>query len=619
MHYTSGIHEHFATLADVERIERVAFETRCPYKSVPEMITARAGELAEAPALIWLRTGRASDGAEQISYGQLGSSVRRMANLLHTLGVRRGQGVSILMPNMPEMVSAMWGASAASHANPINPLLSVAQITDIADAAGSTVLVTAGPSAPYEVYEKAQAVRARLPRIRHVIVVDGAAQGDIDYRTALDGAPDGRPLRAEPISLDDVSVCFHTGGTTGTPKLAQQTHRNQLFTAWTCAFLFALSRTDRILTGLPLFHANAAIATGLSAVFAGASTLLCGPTGYRDKAMVKDFQAIVERWRVTMFSAVPTVYAALLDNLAAGDLSSLRFGFCGAAPMPPSLFDDFEKRTGVRIIEGYGMTEGGALSACNPRDGERRIGSIGLRLPYQTCKPALVDDDGAFVRDCAAGEVGTLLLAGPNIFPGYRERRHNTGIWPAPSHFQSGDLARSDADGYLWMAGRAKDLIIRGGHNIDPAAIEEALQRHPAVEVAAAVGKPDAYAGEVPIAYVRLAKGARVDPDALRSFAAENVSEPPAAPVEVFIVDHIPVTAVGKIFKPALRLDATQRALTDALIRVGIQAEVTARLDERAGIIAEIRLQRGAPIEVVRDALGRFAVSHLIIPEDPAA
>lgn len=607
--------ELFRGPVDYDAIESVPLEQRIPYASVHDMFAQRAAAIPDAPAIFWLPDGIADAPFETISFAMLFARINQTANLLHSLGVRPEAGVSILMPNCPETYYAIWGGSAAGVANPVNPLLTPGQIADIMAAAGSRVLITGGPGMSYDVFEKARAVREIYPALEQVVVVNGGGiPGMIDFHEGIARQPSTHLVSGRVFSHDEPSVYFHTGGTTGAPKLAQQTHLNQLFTAWTCSFLFALSGEDRILTGLPLFHANAAISTGLAGFFGGASAILCGEQGYRNKAMMADFWPIVSRFRATLFSGVPTIYASLLEQLPNDlDVSSLRFAVCGAAPMPVSLFRAFEERTGVKILEAYGMTEGGAASTINPRDGERRIGSVGVRLPYQRLRPVILDADGNYVRDCGDDEVGALLLSGPNVFPGYRQKKHNQNLWPQPGWFNSGDLGRRDTDGYFWLAGRAKDLIIRSGHNIDPATIEETLHRHPDVELAAAIGKPCAYAGEVPIAYVRLRQGATASPEELIAFARAHIAERPAAPAEIIVVDQMPVTAVGKIFKPPLREDAVARTYGAALADLPVR--VTARHDEKRGLIADISgVTDQAAIDLVESRLGRFPVPYNILP-----
>lgn len=612
-------HDRLSSIEDVREIERVPLRERVPFDDVHSMLRASRDRDPGAAAIRWLPAGRAADVPIDISFATLFSKVTQTANLLHGLGVSAGSAVSLLLPNLPEAHYALWGASAAGVANPINPLLQPAQIAQLMAAAGSRVLITGGRDKAFDVAAKANAVRSLYPGLETVIVVGEAGpelSDALQFDRSITGVADDLLASGRKILPHDPSVYFHTGGTTGAPKLAQQTHFNQVFMAWTCAFLMDLTATDRILTGLPLFHANAAVATGLAGFFAGASALLCGQEGYRNKATVADFWAIAARNGATVFSAVPTIYAALMDNLPAHrEESSLRFGLCGAAPMPTSLFNAFENKTGVHILELYGMTESTAISTCNPRDGERRIGSIGIRCPYQDCRTVILDSGGAYLRDCEIDEVGTLLLSGPNLFPGYKQDEFNQGIWPLPGMFDSGDLARMDAAGYLWLAGRTKDLIIRGGHNIDPVVIEEALHRHPDVELAAAVGMPCPYAGEIPVAYVQLVEGSAATPEGLRDFARDHVPERPAAPVEIVVVREIPVTAVGKIFKPPLRQDAARRAVAAALAEQFPDAEIGIRADDAKGAMVCVTIANEADLPAARHCVEWLPTAVEIIPK----
>jgi fatty-acyl-CoA synthase len=257
----------------------------------------------------------------------------------------------------------------------------------------------------------------------------------------------------------------------------------------------------------------------------------------------------------------------------------------------------------------------------NPLHGERRVGSVGLRLPYTEVRIADVAPDGAIRRDCTLGEIGHVLMRGPQVTPGYLNPNHNRGAMLADGWLDSGDLGRLDDDGYVWLTGRSKDLIIRGGHNIDPIVIEEALTRHPAVETAAAVGLPDLYAGELPIAFVQLKPDTAATPDELREFCRKEIPERAAVPVQVVPIPVMPVTGVGKIFKPALRLEAAQRAFDAALAPLraeGVKAEVTVRNDATYGTLAEVRLHdvgktpRGMIEKRCAELLGGFQIRHVV-------
>jgi fatty-acyl-CoA synthase len=308
---------------------------------------------------------------------------------------------------------------------------------------------------------------------------------------------------------------------------------------------------------------------------------------------------------------VPTIYAGLLQVPSAGhDLSSLKYALCGAAPMPVELIRQFEAKTGLTLIEGYGLTEGTCGTCANPPAGERRPGSIGLRMPYCEVSIKLLDEQGRYQRNAAQDEIGNLCIRGATVFKGYLQTSKNQGIWVDGDWFNSGDLGRIDADGYIWLTGRSKDLIIRGGHNIDPQMIEEALHGHPAVTLAAAVGKPDEKAGELPVVYVQLKPGSQASEAELLAHAAAHISERAAVPKDAWIIDAIPVTAVGKTFKPTLRLDAIRRVYQAAVAELDSAIRVEVLGDERLGQLAHIHLpRRDSQLEqAVSKRLAGFAV-----------
>jgi len=309
---------------------------------------------------------------------------------------------------------------------------------------------------------------------------------------------------------------------------------------------------------------------------------------------------------------VPTSYAGLLQVPSEGhDLSSLKYALCGAAPMPVELIHQFERKTGLTLIEGYGLTEGTCGSCANPPAGERRPGSIGLPMPYCQVAIKVLDEQGNFLREAGRNEIGNLCIRGATVFKGYLQSSKNTGIWVDGDWFNTGDLGRIDADGYVWLTGRSKDLIIRGGHNIDPQMIEEALHKHPAVAMAAAVGKPDEKAGELPVVYVQLKPGAQASEAELLAHAAEHIPERAAIPKDAWVIDAIPLTAVGKTFKPALRFDAIGRVYQTVLAELDQRLRVDVRSDDKRGQVAHIYLPSHdtALAETVTKRLAVFPVA----------
>jgi len=292
------------------------------------------------------------------------------------------------------------------------------------------------------------------------------------------------------------------------------------------------------------------------------------------------------------------------------DIGTLRLPIVGAAPLPTSVREDFAAHTGRRLLEGYGLTEATCAGTWT-RPGEERSGSVGRALPGQQIKAVRIGGDGSWA-DCAPGQAGVLAIGGPAVFAGYvtdpdlgGPRVSRAGV-VRDGWLDTGDLGRVDADGFVYLTGRAKDLIIRGGHNIDPRVIEEALLRHPAVATAAAVGRPDRHSGDVPVAYVVPAGPGRFDEAELLAWAAAAIGEPAARPKHIYPVDEIPVTAVGKQFKPALAADAAVRAVTEALVAADLPDARATAAHENGRLVLTVT---GADSDRVRDAVAGFALN----------
>ena len=340
--------------------------------------------------------------------------------------------------------------------------------------------------------------------------------------------------------------------------------------------------------------------------------------GYRDPALYARFWKIIEYYRIAAMSAVPTVYGALAKVPVDADIAALRLPIAGAAPLPASVREDFARHTGRRLLEGYGLTEATCASTWT-RPGEERPGSVGRVLPGQQVKAVRIGDDGSWT-DCAPGQTGVLAIGGPAVFAGYLTGPALGG--PRVSRdgavrdgwLNTGDLGSVDAGGFVYLAGRAKDLIIRGGHNIDPRMIEEALLRHPAVAAAAAVGRPDRHSGEVPVAYVVPADPGRFDEADLLAWAADAIDEPAARPKHIYPITQIPVTAVGKQFKPALIADAAVRAVTEALAAAGVADARATAAHEHGRLVVTVT---GADPRRVRNAVSGFALT--VRPGPPPA
>ena len=624
-----------ADQSDVLAIERTSPTLPA---STYEMIGRAAAAHAEAPALSFFL--RAQDHARPLTwdYATFFAQITATANFFHSLGIGKDDVIAFVLPNLPQTHLTIWGGQAAGIVLAINPLLEPAAIGELLKAGAAKVLVTLGPFPGSDLWPKLQSVVGEVPSLRHLVLVDlaqratgeaasaGGALPDIEVDTkriavhafaaGVGAQPTDRLVSGRVIAPEDLSSFFCTGGTTGMPKIAMRRHANEVANAWSVGQVLGdgIAPGKTLFCGLPMFHVNAVLVTGLLPFSRGAHVLLGTLQGWRGEGVIARFWEMVERHRINFFSGVPTVYAALLQQPVDGrDLSSLEYGLCGAAPMPLELMCNFQERTGLKILEGYGLTEGTCVSTVNPPQGERRFGSIGLRVPLQVMKAVVLDGAGAYVRDCDADEIGVLLIGGPNVFAGYKVAEHNKGLWvdrgDGERWLNTGDLGRQDADGYFYLTGRKKELIIRGGHNIDPAIIEQPLHRHPAVLLAAAIGRPDVHAGEVPVAYVQLRPGAATDEAELMTFARAHIGERAAVPKAIRIVPAMPLTAVGKIFKPALALREVANSLAEALRSAGVPlVSIEARNDPAHGIVADVVLDESASSQLAQRVLGQFAL-----------
>ncbi|MBN9586795.1 MAG: acyl-CoA synthetase [Afipia sp. 62-7] len=556
-----------ATLADVVRFEtEKTLEQRYDARSVYDIFAKSAARHPDRTALTMLMTGADDETPRIVTYRQMLEGITRAANFFASLG-GRGVGVAYILPSLVETHFTLWGAETAGYAVPLNFLLQAQNIADLVHASGAKVLVALGPHPQLDIWQKAVEVKKLLPDIKLVQVsLTDAPLPDsvIGFGPGLK-AQDGSALAfGAARSGDDVAAYFHTGGTTGLPKLVTHTHRMQIAAAFGGTVLQDLTETDAITNGLPLFHVAATISCGLSFFIAGANVIVLSPGGMRNPAIIKNFWKIIARYRATVIGGVPTALSALLNVPVDADISSARYSISGASLLPRAVALAFQKMTGTEIHEILGMTETGGLVSIDPAAGRPMIGSVGVRLPYTKVVVRKLGADGSLGEACAPHEVGVMTISGPNVTPGYKDASHNGGTL-RDGTLDSGDLAYTDEEGRLYIAGRSKDLIIRSGHNIDPVLIEDALQSHPAVALAAAVGQPDKYAGELPVCYVALKPGAQASADDLKAFAEPLIAERPAWPKQIIVIDAIPMTSVGKIFKPQLRTDAVQRLVAQVV------------------------------------------------------
>jgi len=549
--------------------ESIPYADRIAAQSTYEALQLGAACDPDAPALLFLPNADPAETPLAVSHRAFIAQVTQAANAFHALGVGADDVVGLLLPLVPQSFVALFGAEACGIANPVNPMLEAGQIADILRAARTKVLVALGPTPGADIWDKVQRVRGELPALRAIVVVGGApdpARGVHEFDELVAGQPSDRLVSGRRIRSEDTAAYFHTGGTTGLPKLVLHAHGNQVYQAWVCGLVLRLRPRAPLLFGLPLFHVGGALTQGLAVLAGGGTLVVLSPAGWRNPQAVRNAWRLVERYRPEVFGAVPTVLAAALNVPVGGaDTSSLRICSGGGSAIPVAVARAYEERFNAPVLEVYGMTETSSVHTIGYADRPVRLGSVGHAVPYSRVRVVRVDAEGRCTGDCASGEIGVVAMHGPGVFSRYLSEPHNRSAFVEPGWVNSGDLGRLDEEGYLWITGRAKDLIIRGGHNIDPTAIEEVFYRHPAVGLAAVVGQPDAYAGELPVAFVQLKPGAAIDEAGLKAFVAERTPERAANPVHVWFIEAIPLTAVGKVFKPALRWEAARRTVVQVL------------------------------------------------------
>jgi fatty-acyl-CoA synthase len=615
-----------ATDEQVRALERVPYAERIAAESTYDAIRLGAARNPDAPAIQFLPNADPAETPLVISQRDFIARVTQAANMFHALGAGPDDVISFMLPLLPDAFVTLFGAEAAGIANPVNPLLEPHQIVEILEAANTTILVTLGPMPGTDIWQKVEQIRPSLKRLK-AIVQDGGggdpANGIFAFNDLMKQQPSDRLVSDRKILGSDIAAYFHTGGTTGTPKLVRHTHANQVYQAWGLNLLLKSRPGGNLLFGMPLFHVGGSLTQVLTTLSGGGSLVVLSPSGWRNPNALKNIWALVERFRPEALSSVPTVLAATLAvPQGNADISSLKYAAGGGSAIPVAVGSAIQDKLKLPVFEVYGMTETSSVHTIAYPDRPIRLGSVGLPMPYSRVRTVKLDAVGRLERDCAVDEIGLVIMAGPGVFGGYLNDAHNLGAFVDDVWVNSGDLGRLDADGHLWITGRAKDLVIRGGHNIDPAPIEEIMFQHPAVGFAAVVGQPDAYAGELPVGYVQLKPGAKVEPGELETWVRERTPERAAVPVQIIPIDPMPVTGVGKVFKPQLRWDAAQRVFTQVLTPLtekGIDCKVKVGAHGSHGSVATVTIagvpegEREAVANEVHALLAPFVMRHEVV------
>lgn len=487
-------------------------------KNVRELLEDRVAKFADKMFLF-------SEADERRwTYREFDRAVNRTANLLLSKGIAKGDVVSLLLPNSPEYIFAYFACwKIGALAGPVNSLLKSEEIEYVVTNSESKLMLVSQEDAvpdgfSFIVFDK----------------VDEATQKMGDELVACD------------LTVDDDAIIIYTSGTTGKPKGCLLTHGNLIANARQIAEWMGFGEDDRLLTVMPLFHMNAVSVTTMTPLFAGGSTVVS------PKFSASRFWEIIDKYKITSFGSVATMLSMLLakqqeaPSAVAASHESLRFAMCGSAPVPAEVLNRFEETFGVLVIEGYGLSESTCRSTFNPPNRDRRPGSCGKPIGNEM---KVFDDNDQEVPD---GDLGEIVLRGPNIFKAYFKDPEATAKAFANGWFHTGDIGYRDADGYFYIADRKSDMIIRGGENIYPREIDDLLYTHPAVAHAAVIGVPDDLYGEEVVAFVVLESGFVQTAEAeIIEFCRSHLADY-KCPKTVYFVNDIPKGPTGKLLKREL-------------------------------------------------------------------
>ncbi len=477
-----------------------------------------------------------------VSYSQLDALSNKVANFLYDLGIRKGDKVSVYLPNIPEYVYLYLGIpKIGAVTGPVNALFKPREVKFVVGHSEAKAIITIP-----KFVEIINQIKGELPNLKYVIIIGEPVEGTLNYSELMEKASPNAPPEVNIDEKKDPAAILYTSGTTGFPKGVLQTHFNIRRNAEMIRDFMDAKEYYRFMLILPLFHVNAQIVTIMGPLVIGASSILT--PGFS----AQTHWETVAKYKASTFSCVPTVLSVLLkmpyENL---DLSSLEFIICGAAPLPVEVFRAFEDTFKCKVVEGYGLTEGTCASSVNPLPTEtedrRKIGSIGLPLPGNEMK--IVDSQG---NDLPPNSKGEIVVKGDNVMKEYFKNPEANAETLKDGWLYTGDIGHMDEDGFFYITDRKKDMIIRGGENIYPREIEEVIYSHPAVSLGTVIGVRDEIYGELPKAFIVLKEGESIAEEEIIAYCKKHLADF-KVPKYVEFRASLPQTPTGKIMKQPLR------------------------------------------------------------------
>ena len=508
----------------------------------------------------------------RINYRELNELTDRFANALEDLGVRKGDKVALFLPNVPQFVIAYYGAlKAGATVTPLNPMYKEREVEfQLNDAEAETIVAL---DILYEVIHKIRGntklrnailtnVKDFLPGMKKLIgplvkkeLRRRSYPDTLDLVQLINTHP-ARPPSVEISPRQDVAVLQYTGGTTGIPKGAMISHYNLVSNAMQAASWLPVQEGREVLiSAIPLFHIYG-MTVAMNVAIYSANTMILFPNPREIEKILKS----ISDYKATLFPGVPTMYVACINHpdVRKYDLTSVKKCISGAAPLPVAVMNTFNELTHGDLVEGYGLTEASPITHCNPLDSKEKVkpGTIGIPFPDTEVK---VVDLETGTKDLKTGEVGEMVVRGPQVMLGYWKNPEETKTALRSGWLYTGDIAKMDEEGYFTIVDRKKDLIDRAGYKVWPREVEEVLYEHPAIKEAAVIGIPDARTGETVKAFVVLKEGQTATEDDIRSFCKERIASYKVPAVVEFSAE-LPKTMVGKVLRRALRKEREGRS-----------------------------------------------------------
>jgi long-chain acyl-CoA synthetase len=508
------------------------------FENIKQLLELRVAEFADKEFLFSESDGRV------FTYKTFDEEVNRAANLLLSLGVQKGDRISLFLTNSVEYLIAYFACfKLGAWAGPVNALLKAQEIEFIISNSAASIVIT-----QENLYPKIAEIQANISSLRHILVVGSqwsVVGAQNNQSTESDNNNQLLPADYDPPTIDDEAVIIYTSGTTGKPKGVLLTHGNLMINAREIADWLQLTVDDRSLMIMPLFHVNALMTTGMAALWIGASIVLA------EKFSASRHWEIISKYGVSYFGSVATMLSLLNHTYPQGvpedcDTSRLRFALCGSAPVPVEVMKTYEALFNCKVIEGYGLSESTCRSTFNPINEGRKVGSIGLPIGNEV---KIFDDS-----DCeiSPNQVGEIVLRGANLMKGYYQNDEATEKAFRSGWFHTNDLGYKDEEGFFYIVDRKSDMIIRGGENIYPREIDETLYQHPKVKDAATIGVPDQLFGEEVKSFIVLKDGENASEEEIIAYCREHLADF-KCPKTVAFLDDIPKGPTGKLLKKSLR------------------------------------------------------------------